>query len=307
MGRLYHKRRWTKTANKYYKMAYKRDPKFADAFYYTGAIWHEWAPRCRNETYCYNEAVKFYKKAISQKAKPIYFNDLGVAYHLLKKYKKADRALSQAIKLDPELALAWHNRCLLRHDMLKHGPALVDCDRAIGLDPTNAEFWCTRGDIHFHIKDAKRASDDYKKALKIDPKYADAKLGLGLVLHHLQKDLGGAVRAYTAAININQKRARALYFYNRGLLYFEKELWEEAEADFTKAIKRDSKYWKALYHRGLARKKLGKNWEAAKDFRKLCDAAREDIDAKALCFRRQPPSPPPSPSPSPPPQPTPQP
>ena len=59
----------------------------------------------------YNEAIKYYNKAIQ--FNPNYleaYNDRGFAYSKLKNYNKAIEDYTKAIQIDPSRAVIYHNR-----------------------------------------------------------------------------------------------------------------------------------------------------------------------------------------------------
>jgi lipoprotein NlpI len=79
------------------------------------------------------------------------------------------------------LAWAYNNRCWAYND--KRGQAdsaLADCNQAIKLDPKIVAAYHNRGVVWSDKRDLDRAMADYNEAIKLDPKFARAYFGRGL-------------------------------------------------------------------------------------------------------------------------------
>ena len=89
---------------------------------------------------------------------------------------------------------------------------------------------------------------DYAKAIEIDPRYANAYVGRGMV-YRLKGDNDHAIADYTQAIEINPRYAIA--YFNRGSAFEAKGEHDRAIADFTKAIELTPQDAKAYVRRGI--------------------------------------------------------
>ncbi len=78
-----------------------------------------------------------------------------------------------------------------------------------------------------------------------------------------------AIADYTKAIELDPKYARP--YNNRGLAYKNKGQYDQAIADFTKAIELDPKYTYAYYNRGNAYQSKGQYDQAIADFTKAIE------------------------------------
>jgi tetratricopeptide (TPR) repeat protein len=88
---------------------------------------------------------------------------------------------SEAIKLNPRLAVAYNNRCLTRGVIGKElAEALKDCDEALKLLPGNIDAHDTRGFIYLKLGDFPVSINEYNASLTADPKHARALYGRGL-------------------------------------------------------------------------------------------------------------------------------
>ena len=69
------------------------------------------------------------------------YNNRGVAYHLQGQYQRAIQDFDQAIRLQPDNAIAYNNRGGDYGRMGQTQRAILDFDKAIELDPDNAEAY----------------------------------------------------------------------------------------------------------------------------------------------------------------------
>ena len=143
------------------------------------------------------------------------FNGRGVIYLDKKQYARAIEDFDQAIRLDPEQALALSNRCwskvLAGAQMLQ---ALADCNEALRLKPLNAGTIANRAFVYLRLGEINRALAEYNAALEIDPKNAHALYGRSLT----QRQSGdtAAAEADAAAAKLIQSNVEA-EFANSGI------------------------------------------------------------------------------------------
>ncbi|MEG3951207.1 MULTISPECIES: tetratricopeptide repeat protein [unclassified Microcoleus] len=69
-----------------------------------------------------------------------------------------------AIQLDPNNAMAYSNRSLLKYALGKKEDAIADYDRAIQLNPNYADAYNNRGNLKSTLDDKQSAIEDYQKA-----------------------------------------------------------------------------------------------------------------------------------------------
>ncbi len=82
--------------------------------------------------------------------------------------------LGHAIALSPNNAKAYRDRALLYVRKRDIGHALDDLDRAILLNPKDAHSYYFRGQIFLHMKkENAKAVADFDKAIELDPVNAD--------------------------------------------------------------------------------------------------------------------------------------
>jgi len=115
-------------------------------------------------------------------------------------YKEALAAYEEAIKLDPNFAIAYNKGNALS-DLKRHEEALAAYEQALRLDPKAAFAWNGKGNALYSLKRYEEALAAYEQALRLDPKYAHAYNNKGAAL----KALGRAAEAEQA-----YQQARAL-------------------------------------------------------------------------------------------------
>ena len=135
-------------------------------------------------------------------------NMLGIIYHADGKFNNAIDSFEEALDVNPHYAEATLNLAVLYNDLgeFKKAKALYariqDRHGATDLDPILkgkiANMHAHLGDVYRGIGKFADAIDEYKKALKLCPDYADIRTKLGMSLRENgQKDL--ALKEFTAA------------------------------------------------------------------------------------------------------------
>jgi len=115
----------------------------------------------------------------------------------------------------------------------------------------------------------------YTQAIKLNPEFAEAFNNRGVV--YADKGLyDQAIDDCTRALEINPKDALA--FNNRGNAYFDKGLYDQAIEDYTRAIKINPKDALAFYNRGLAYAKKGLYDQAIDDYSRAIEINPKDAD-----------------------------
>ncbi len=90
----------------------------------------------------------------------------GIAYRETAKYTEAIDDLTKAITLDPEYLSAFLNRGLVYFKTGKYQDAINDFTKVIVLDSEYAKAYYHRGASYQQMNEPKRASQDYKLAIK---------------------------------------------------------------------------------------------------------------------------------------------
>ena len=113
-------------------------------------------------------------------------------------------------------AIAYYNRAIAYGYKDQHDNAVKDYDKAIELDPQDAQAYVNRGSAYGYGGQYNRAIQDFDTAIKLNPKDAVAYFNRGLAyLHECQ--FGRAVEDYDKAIELNPEDAEV--YKKRGLAY----------------------------------------------------------------------------------------
>jgi tetratricopeptide (TPR) repeat protein len=107
----------------------------------------------------------------------------------------------------------------------------------------------------------------YNKAIELNPKYASAYTGRGLVYYALG-DHNQAINDYNKAIEINPD---ATTYNNRGVAYYVLGDKNRAESDYTRAVRLDPRFADAYFNRGLVYDVLGDHNQAISDYNKAIE------------------------------------
>jgi lipoprotein NlpI len=134
------------------------------------------------------------------------------------------------------LAITLNNRANAYLNKREYDRATQDYDRAIQLDPNSALAHNNRGTAYQHKGDYERALQDYDQAIRLDSTFAVAFSNRGRA-YHFKENYAQAIRDYDQAIELDPDYALA--FYNRGLARYDQGLYIGAVPDFVRAFHLD--------------------------------------------------------------------
>ncbi|MBN3959647.1 serine protease [Nostoc sp. NMS8] len=194
-----------------------------------------------------------------------------------KKTKSAIEYISLGIKAAEELQKKEPLLYLMRADLLKkskqYNAAIIDCNKAIEINPQISESYLLRADIYEEQKLTNLAITDYSQAININPKSTVAYYNRGVIYDKQGKnDL--AIADYSQAININPKLTDA--YKNRAIIYEKQGKNDLAIADYTQAININTKFTDAYNNRAIIYEKQGKNDLAIADYTQAININPQD-------------------------------
>jgi tetratricopeptide (TPR) repeat protein len=109
---------------------------------------------------------------------------------------------TEAIRLNPEYAIAYNNRGIAHSKSGNLRKALLDFTEAISLEPEFAAFYNHRGLAYHNTGDYRNAILDYSEAIRLAPNYAIAYNNRGTARAY-EGDTEGAIADYEAALRID--------------------------------------------------------------------------------------------------------
>lgn len=139
-------------------------------------------------------------------------------------------------------------------------------DKAIELNPNNANAYKYRGDVYM-LTNLEKAIEDYTKAIELKPNYISAYSSRAAIYcfpfcDHLP--LSKAIEDYATIINYNTNFCDA--YENLGEIFFENKEYECADICFTRAIELRPKVFSYYIKRGKNYLELQEYENAIKDF-----------------------------------------
>lgn len=261
----------------------------------------------------FREAIRLYTEAIEKKADLVdAYNNRGLAYRQVGESDRALRDFDQATKLRAAYWEAWYNRSQVladggrwresladlerlpptyrdsayvlvalgnaRMQLNNRAGALADYDRALRLDPRNAEAFVNRGALFFAEKQPDRAEADFKQALQLDPNQHFALNNLSLI-EAGRENYREALQLVDRAVML--KPGQAAYLNNRGFYLLQTAQLGAGLQSVESSIRLDDANAWAWRNRGIYFLKTNNFRQALLDLRK---AEQLDPGVDALYF-----------------------
>ena len=185
-----------------------------------------------------------------------FVNNQGVEKARHKDWNGAITDYSEAIRLNPNHAIAYYNRGLAYGQLGEYQKALTDHTEAIRLNPSYADAYNYRGNTYNWLKESQKAIADFDQALRLNPNHAIAYFNRGLAYGQLGK-YQKALADYTEAIRLNPKLADA--YNKRGDTYYWLKKYQKALTDYEQAIRLNPNLKQVIGSRLPSRLPLPKN------------------------------------------------
>jgi tetratricopeptide (TPR) repeat protein len=177
-------------------------------------------------------------------------------------YRAATADYDRAIELNPDDADNYINRGRVNSDLGDYQAAIADYDRAIELNP-NFVAYCNRGAVKSDLGDYQGAIADYDEAIELEPS------GCGFVYSkrgNAKSSLGdyqGAIADCDRAIELAPDDADN--YFNRGNVKSRVGDYQAAITDYDRAIELNPKHAFTYHCRGEEKSKLGNKQQAIVD------------------------------------------
>jgi tetratricopeptide (TPR) repeat protein len=179
--------------------------------------------------------------------------------------------LNRAIELDPKNAQAYNNRGRALAATHDEKGALADYEKAMQLDPKYSSPFTNRGNIKKDNRDYKGAIADYTHAIELKPDWFGNYVNRGEARNRIY-DWDGAIADFTKAIEFKPEDQG--FYFKRATARRQKHDWEGAIADYTAAFK-DGRYFDALHARAETKNSAGDPDGALEDLNRLVAANRD--------------------------------
>lgn len=147
----------------------------------------------------------------------------------------------------------------MRGDIYMARKMYRDAIEAYREGPPNSAIIANKIGIAFHeLLDFKMAEKYYKRAIKLNPKYAQAVNNLGTV-DYARKKYKKSIKLYKRALKLYGKTPPASVYANLGASYFSRKKYKRAMAAYTDALRIDpevfqhhSRFGTLMQERGIA-------------------------------------------------------
>src|SRR5947209_4757413 len=130
------------------------------------------------------------------------WNAEGLTHFRFKRYDEALAAFEQALRLDPNNAIAYSNKGAALNNLKRYNEALAAAEQALRLDPNNAIAYNNKGPTHNNLKRYDEALAAYEQALRLDPNNAIAYNNKGDTLNNLKR-YDEALAAFEQALRLD--------------------------------------------------------------------------------------------------------
>jgi tetratricopeptide (TPR) repeat protein len=111
----------------------------------------------------------------------------GNTLYRLKRHDEALAAYEQALRLNPNDALAYNNKGYTLNKLKRYREALEACEQSLRLNPNDANTYETKGATLNGLKRYEEASTACEQALRLDPNLAEAYDTKGYALNGLNR------------------------------------------------------------------------------------------------------------------------
>jgi predicted O-linked N-acetylglucosamine transferase (SPINDLY family) len=143
----------------------------------------------------------------------------GLCLQQLGQVDEAASAFAAAVRVDPRHMGAHHNLGMLLVNQRRAGEAIPHLQRAVDLGYKRPEPFVLMGRAHVMTGRLAEAERAFREALKLDPRFVDARVGLSNVLHDLGDldaaiaELRGAIKAAPQALGARSNLVMKLLYH----------------------------------------------------------------------------------------------
>lgn len=180
------------------------------------------------------------------------------------RHEEAIAAFNGAIEADPNSARAYTGRCYARW-ALEDSAAIVDCEKALQLDPKNVGAYHLRGVIKLTKGDITGDINDQTRAMTLAPNEAALYFERARA-RTAAKDYDGAIADYNQCIALEPTNKLAVY--NRCGVLYDRGSYREALADCERYVASDPNDSDGFSLRGMVKEKLEDTGGAIADYEK---------------------------------------
>ncbi len=195
-----------------------------------------------------------------------YFQLRGNCFYYIKNYDNALKDYFKTVALEPDNAMHYFNRGNVYQVKGQYDAALKDYNQAIAINPKYTYAYQMRGNTYLKMRSQDLALADYNQALALEPNNAINHYNIGNLLAAIPGRGDEAIEYYNKSIRLNPRYANA--YLGRGILEHNRKMFAPALEDFTKCISLDPNFLNAYNSRGILYISTGEYNLAIADFEK---------------------------------------
>lgn len=195
------------------------------------------------------------------------FHD-GIAWKKQGNLVEAERALRDALRRDPSLAVARNNLANLLAERGDASSAREAYEAALAADPNNAKTLANLAALHLEAGELDLAMQRVARALSSDPTFSEALRVKGVILEE-KGELAGARESYTRALEFTREQHRLEN--NLGVVAMKEDQVGLAERHLRRAIALDPQYVRAWNNLGALLVNAARLSEAVAVFERVAE------------------------------------
>lgn len=160
----------------------------------------------------------------------------------------------------PNTSIAYINRGFWYNKVGKYKQGLADANAGIAIDPGDYKLWDNRGVSHQRMKLYKEAVEDYTTSISIRDDNSVSLINRGILYTDKLNEYDKGIADFQKLLAFNPTHYDAMC--NMGVAYIKKQSLVEAKSTLEKAVKIDSKEYRAYELLAIVFSKLGDNTNA---------------------------------------------
>ena len=190
----------------------------------------------------------------------------------LQRWPAAESALGRLNQLAPNTPEVFRMRGVVRTHQGRFQDALADLDRALELDPSNVQAIRDRASALHGLKRDDEALAGYERVLELRPEDLAARVARAGILNNA----GRYEEAYVAFGAVLELAPKPEYHWARGRSALSLERFEEALADFERAVELGPEVGAYYHARAQARAGLGQTERALADYDRALERVSDE-------------------------------
>jgi tetratricopeptide (TPR) repeat protein len=119
------------------------------------------------------------------------------------------KTLKEIVQKDPKNLPAWVELGNLYFDGDQPKEAIEAYSKYLAAKPDNPDVRTDMGIMYRRLGEFDRALEEFRKAVQTDPKHANSRYNIGIVLLHDKQDIKRAIEAWEEYLKVDSKSERA--------------------------------------------------------------------------------------------------